>query len=186
MKIGIVGAGWLGGETAADAPPPAVMRTFANQVEFFGKEGMIGGLMRMTYKLRRKKPSGWIGLHANAPLSEEAYFQATRTSQVVVGINRCPSFRRPFWNPLRYSRLRDIEAPMLGACYLTERAPGLTDLFEVGTEIETYADAAELVEKSKALQGDLPRRTRMRRLGRQPSARRTATCAALRSRQVPA
>ena len=156
LPLALHGAGWLGVETATDSPTPAVLCTFANQVEYFGKEGMIAGLMRMTYKLRRKKPNAWIGLHAGAPLSGDAFFQVTRSSPVVVGINRCPSFRRPFWNPLRYSRLRDIEAPMLGACYLTERAPGLADLFDLGTEIETYADATELVEKSKALQGDLP------------------------------
>jgi spore maturation protein CgeB len=98
-------------------------------------------------------------------LSEEAYFETTRHAQIAIGVNRCPSFRRSFSDPLRYSRLRDIEAPMLGACYLTEMAPGIPDLYEIGKEIETYQDAGELVEKAKRLQEDAARRLELRRNG---------------------
>jgi spore maturation protein CgeB len=54
---------------------------------------------------------------------------------------------------------------MLGACYITEMAPGLEDLYEIGTEIETYRDARELVEKCTALIADPSRRRKMRALG---------------------
>lgn len=77
-------------------------------------------------------------------------------------MNRYPSWRFPPEQPDTYSRLRDIEAPMAGACYLTEWTQGLDQLYELGREIETYRDAAELVEKSRALAGDPPRRKRMR------------------------
>jgi hypothetical protein len=65
--------------------------------------------------------------------------------------------------PLRYSRLRDIEAPMLGACYLTEWTEGLDCLFETGPEIETYRTAEELSVKLAELSADPERRRSMRR-----------------------
>ncbi|HYL41195.1 MAG TPA: glycosyltransferase, partial [Candidatus Binatus sp.] len=42
-----------------------------------------------------------------------------------------------------------FEAPMSGAFYLVEDVPELREFFEVGTEIETYRDADELVEKCR-------------------------------------
>ena len=54
---------------------------------------------------------------------------------------------------------------MLGACYLTEWAPGLEDLYDPGTEIETYRDAGELMEKASLLGREPGRRANLRRLG---------------------
>ena len=39
------------------------------------------------------------------------------------------------------------------------------DLYEIGVEIETYGDAAELVEKSARLSADSAKRLSMRKLG---------------------
>lgn len=75
------------------------------------------------------------------------YFRVSREAQVTVGVNRVPATRRSLRWPLSYSRLRDIEAPMLGACYLTEWTAGLDNLYEVGREIETYRTADELRAK---------------------------------------
>jgi hypothetical protein len=44
-------------------------------------------------------------------------------------------------------------------------APGLEDLYEIGTEIETFDSAAELVEKSTRLLGDAAARHSLRQLG---------------------
>ena len=54
---------------------------------------------------------------------------------------------------------------MLGACYLTEAAPGLEDLYVPGEEIEIYRSADELVAKTAQLLGDPQRRLRLRRQG---------------------
>ena len=165
LQLGVYGSGWLGGGEGDKARIHPIHVTLANQVEFLRREGMLGWVMRATYQFRRRRPDEWIGRHAHPALDGDAYFRAMREFQVVIGINRCPSFRRPFSNPFRYSRLRDIEAPMLGACYLTEMAPGLGDLYEIGAEIETYRDAAELAEQSARLQADAPKRRRLRQLG---------------------
>ena len=72
------------------------------------------------------------------------YVEITQQSMITLGVNRYPSFRYPLNKPDTYSRLRDLEAPMLGACYLTEWTEGLDDLYELGTEIETYKTAEEM------------------------------------------
>jgi spore maturation protein CgeB len=77
-------------------------------------------------------------------------------------VNRYPSLRFPPDRPDTYSRLRDIEAPMAGACYLTEWTEGLDRLYDLGTEIDTYRDAAELVAKVASLSADPARRCRLR------------------------
>lgn len=44
-------------------------------------------------------------------------------------------------------RLRDFEAPMSGAFYLTEVQPELDEYFQPGREVETYRDREELLDK---------------------------------------
>ena len=46
-------------------------------------------------------------------------------------------------------KLRDFDAPMSGSFYLTNENPDLKNLYEIGREIETYADIADCVKKVK-------------------------------------
>jgi hypothetical protein len=165
LPLHIMGAGWKGGGPGGVEPAKTILRTAANQAEFIRTEGLRGWVMRATYQFRRRRSPEWINSHLLPPIYGDDYFAALRERRVVIGINRYPSFRRPFSNPGRYSRLRDIEAPMVGACLLTEAAPGLEDLYEIGAEIETYQDAGELVEKAALLLADPARRLSLRTLG---------------------
>jgi hypothetical protein len=165
LPVRIFGSGWRGGSREPDSAAPSIWRRIGNQGGFLRREGLRGWAMRSTYRSRKERSGQWIERQAGPTLDSESYVSTMRDSQVVVGINRCPTFRLPFSNPLRYSRLRDIEGPMLGACYLTEAAPGLEDLYDIGTEIETYRSAAELVEKAKLLQRDAARRLLLRASG---------------------
>jgi hypothetical protein len=165
LDFRVYGAGWIIPGRSQPARRRSVFLALSNQFEFIGKHGLRGLAMRATYRRGARKPSGWVTNRAHDPLGGDAYFEATRHARVVLGINRCPSFRRSFSDPIRYSRLRDIEAPMLGACYLTEMAPGLEDLFQLGIEIETYRTAEELVEKATLLSRDPEKRLDMRRRG---------------------
>jgi spore maturation protein CgeB len=47
---------------------------------------------------------------------------------------------------LTHLRLRDFEAPMSGALYVTERQPELEEYFVPGAEVLAYGDRAELLE----------------------------------------
>ncbi len=161
LALRLHGDGWRPGGPVAPPPP----RRLANQFAFLRTHGLRGLAMRATYQLHRPRPAGWIERCWRPALAGEEYFRGLRESAVVIGINRYPSYRHSFTRPGCYSRLRDIEAPMLGSCYLTERAPGLEDLYDPGTEIETYGDATELVAKATRLQREPARRASLRRLG---------------------
>ena len=50
---------------------------------------------------------------------------------------------------VRSIKLRDIEVPMSGGFYLTERTKELELLFDVGREVEVYSSKAELLEKAR-------------------------------------
>jgi len=93
------------------------------------------------------------------------YYKVTRSSKITLGVNRVPAARRPWIWPLKYSRLRDIEAPMLGACYLTEYTEGVAMLYDIGKEIETYRTPFELVEKMNELLANSQKRAELRSAG---------------------
>ena len=126
------------------APPGKVLR----QLQLLRQEGW-----RVLYhKWQYKRGEGQFANLTEprvrpAPSTAEAFINAVQQAPVFIGINRYPSFHYPFHNPDTYSRLRDIEAPMAGACYLTEWADDLPDWYEIGSEIETYRDAQELQVK---------------------------------------
>ena len=95
-------------------------------------------------------------------VSTDEYIRITREAVVTIGVNRVPTARASDFNPVRYSRLRDIEAPMLGACYLTEWTQGLVEMYELGEDIEVYRTPDELGAKIAELKRDPTRRHRMR------------------------
>jgi spore maturation protein CgeB len=50
---------------------------------------------------------------------------------------------------LRHLRLREFEAPMSGALYLTEDQPELAEYFEPGREVLTYTDRFDMLDKAR-------------------------------------
>jgi hypothetical protein len=50
---------------------------------------------------------------------------------------------------LTHLRLREFEAPMSGALYLTEDQPELAEYFEPGKEVLTYTDRQDLLDKTR-------------------------------------
>jgi len=170
LAIELRGVGWAEAVTPATPPGPAAGpgTRLANQIEFARRNG-FGALARKYAGMLcpPQVPAYDFSAQARSAQTGDAYWRILRDSIVSVGVNRYPSLRRPFDNPDTYSRLRDIEAPMAGACYLTEWTEGLDQLYNLGSEIETYRDAVELSEKAKALAADPPRRKKLRVAGQQ-------------------
>jgi len=50
---------------------------------------------------------------------------------------------------LTHLRLRDFEAPMSGALYMTERQDELAEYFDIGTEVLAYTDKYDLLEQTQ-------------------------------------
>jgi spore maturation protein CgeB len=66
---------------------------------------------------------------------------------------------------LTHLRLRDFEATMSGALYMTEHQPELAEYFSIGEEIVTYADASELLDKTRYYVQHAEEAERIRRAG---------------------
>jgi hypothetical protein len=120
---------------------------------------------RLVERFRRREMEIGPEVTLGGLLDTESYIEVTRNSAVTLGVNRYPSFAFPMKSPGRYSRLRDIEAPMLGACYLTEWTAGVEQLYETGKEIEVFNDVSELVAKTSELLRHPERRRELRSAG---------------------
>ena len=164
----IRGYGWTNekGKSAADTKPQrSFPNTIANQIKLIRSHGVRGLSCKIANRVRPLMPPAIPDSKVFAPVSNEDYLRITREAVVTIGVNRVPTTNRTNRNPLTYSRLRDLEAPMLGACYLTEWTEGLGQLYELGTEIETYRTPEELCAKIAGLKQDPARRCQLRKRG---------------------
>ena len=164
-KFKVCGPGWL--EEREGAPstsrPRRVPEVLSNQVAMVRSHGIAALLRKAESWAYPIRPAALPRCSIRAaPDPGDGYFRALREAAVCLGVNRVPSPRRSNRRPLRYSRLRDIEAPMLAACYLTEWTEGLESLFDLGKEIETYRTAEELSAKLAELTADGDRRRALR------------------------
>lgn len=169
LKLGVSlelrGAGWSQADTVNSNSVPqdkSLWKTLRNQVDFVAKDGISACLGKATYKLQPRIPDSQFQDYVRLKPNSQEYVDIIQQSLINLGVNRYPSYRYPFSRPDTYSRMRDVEAPMMGACYLTEWTQGLDQLYELGEEIETYRTAEEMVEKIRKLEADPEKRKRMR------------------------
>jgi hypothetical protein len=160
------GPGWIGANaTPANTGSGSLLARLRNQREVARQFGLAGLLWKLSYRGRRRVTDDAFAGHVLPAVFGDGYFDVTQQSTLTLGVNRYPSFHSAFSRPDTYSRLRDVEAPMLGACYLTEWTEGLDQMYDLGTEIDTYRSPAEMVERLRVLSGDETRRSAMRRAG---------------------
>jgi spore maturation protein CgeB len=138
-------------------PQPQLSPTFARGVSLmvnqyktvrkFGPRGLYRKFQNM-YLVRKNGPltvKAWEG-----PVTDEEMVRLYSEAKVSLGINRVFEINFPRLR-FKYAKLRDFEAPMSGACYLTEHCPDLEESYEIGKEIWTYRSEDELIEKSREL-----------------------------------
>jgi hypothetical protein len=157
------GSGWQAVGDRARAKSRPMRDLLINQCDILRRHGLAPILRKLGDRIRplphASVPPVSIG---EAPRDSDEYFRLTRQAQVTIGINRVPTPWASNRCPLAYSRLRDIEAPMVGACYLSEWTEGLARLYELGAEIETYRTADELADKLHELRKSPGRRAELR------------------------
>lgn len=170
--IELRGAGWAASDSSASEPArlkaePDVsfLRVARNQIPFIRRHGLAGLLRKASWRTGSGVRDEVFTRHVRPRPNAEEYIEITQGSRVTLGVNRYPSFRYPFDRPDTYSRGRDVEAPMMGACYLTEWTEELEIMYDLGTEIETYRTAEEMVEKIRSLESDPVRRRLLRCAG---------------------
>lgn len=165
FNLKIYGAGWQnadGVDTYTSTPKVNVMQTLKNQFAFVKKFGIVAYSRKLQQRPLQLINSAHLQSHIIGKPDFEEYIKITKESLITLGVNRFPSYLYSLNYPNTYSRLRDIEAPMLGACYLTEYTPGLENMYELGGEIETYINLDELIEKINYLQKDRLKRNQLK------------------------
>lgn len=168
VPIDIFGNGWIK-ENNYNKPIETINHSYRkkifNQIDFIKKFGIRGFLVKNLQKFESKDQHIISENNLNNVLSFDEYIAKTKESSITLGINRVPSYKKLNKHPLTYSRLRDLEAPMLSSCYLTEYTEGLEHLYELGSEIETYKNEKELVIKCHELMNNPEKRKMLRRNG---------------------
>lgn len=162
------GPGWGAGSQSEVRPHASVRAAgnfLVNQWNLVRTHGVTALVHKLENHLRPLVLPPAPSLRLRPAVFGPDYLQVTREAAVTIGVNRVPTALTSNHHPLTYSRLRDLEAPMLGACYLTEWTAGLGELYELGTEIETYRTPEELAAKLGELQRDPARRRGLRERG---------------------
>lgn len=140
--------------------------TFTKKLQYqykFLKNNGVAAYVRKLNRRKIKNNQSALMQGKIQPVQDFPEFQQlTAKSMITIGVNRYPSYQYPLSRPNTYSRLRDIEAPMLGACYLTEWTPGLELLYDLGIDIETYRNEDELIYKAEMLMADPEKRMQLK------------------------
>lgn len=170
LPLAIYGEGWLN-STSPAAPETPVPLKFGlsqwatHQNEFIRSQGLTAWFRKIRYRKNNTVPSARLRTYLRSKPDFQEYVRLSQESRITMGINRYPSFRFPLNQPDSYSRLRDIEAPMLGCCYLTEWANGLDELYDIGNEIFVYRSPADFIEQYTRLASDEVLRRKLRKKG---------------------
>jgi Glycosyl transferases group 1 len=166
VEIDIYGMGWKGELAPTLAPTKTVLQLVKNQWHDIRRFGVRSWLLKLDKRLSPLPPPPEIPLERLlGKLSAEDLIRVMQQSTVTLGINRVATPYHSHRSVVTYSRLRDIEAPMMGACYLTEWAEDLEKLYNLGTEIETYRSVDEMKGKLEMLLADKGKRQAMRQKG---------------------
>lgn len=164
LNLAVYGSGWAenGLTPATPSPGYSLSKKIHYQYGIIAKYGFTAYMRKLKQRNLSTTVSKQMQAKLQGAISFEEYNRLTATSMITVGINRYPSFNFPLRQPDTYSRLRDIEAPMLGACYLTEYTADLENMYNPGDEIEVYTCAEDFIEKANALQHDNKKREQLK------------------------
>jgi spore maturation protein CgeB len=129
------------------ASDPGVFAPSHNNVRdidvlFIGNK--YGTRERIVQDLKRRQihvdcyGAGW----PNGPSTAEQSAALFKRAKIILGVGTVG-----YCDDVYTLKLRDFDAPMSGALYLTHRSPDLALLYQEGTEIECYATSSEVARK---------------------------------------
>ncbi|MGE5174814.1 MAG: glycosyltransferase [Hyphomicrobiales bacterium] len=161
------GQGWSddgppAGAGAAGAPTAPRRGALARAVELAlsGRNPLAAADDRRRWRRLRDRHPG--ALHP--PLSDDGYVALLSESKVSLGFLVLGDTHRTR-RPLRQVRLREFEAPMAGAFYLTEYLDEIALHYEIGSEIVCFRSRAELLDRCRYYLAHEGERERIRRAG---------------------
>jgi spore maturation protein CgeB len=131
------------------ASDPGVFRPVAGAVRdidvlFVGNKYGIRQTIVEGLSARGIQVECWGGGWSNGPATAEQCSNLFKRARIILGVGTIG-----YCTDVYTLKLRDFDAPMAGALYLTHRADVLLRIFEEGREIECYADIDECASKIK-------------------------------------
>ncbi len=99
------------------------------------------------------------------PLSDDELIKMYSRSRISLGFSSVAEWPTPGQSPIKQVRLRDFEAPMSGAFYMVEAYDELREFFEPNKEIVFFANAEELIDKTRYYLAHDAERERIRQAG---------------------
>ena len=155
------GQHWGQGATAGATPAArgaSVARVL--QLVLQGRNPFLAARDRRDWeRLRSRHPEALHG-----PVGDEAYVALFSESRISLGFLVLGDTHRTR-QPLRQIRLREFEAPMAGAFYLTGWIEEMARHYEVGKEIVCYRSLEEMVDLARHYLAHDTERERIRRAG---------------------
>jgi len=132
------GEGWQPSNAAPPLPRPAGPRLSSTDIR-------VRGRLSERILVRALKPLVRSGAR---PLADEEMVSFLSRCRVVLGLNEGRDTQGAYRS---YLKLRDVEFPGYGCCYLTQHNEDVEHAFDVGREVLTFrhvAEAASLVRQS--------------------------------------
>jgi hypothetical protein len=154
VPVHVYGSGWRTAPGPAPARGPragSASAYLAVVLQNLRHQGLAGGLARSVRQWAYRRGSRrFHGLLAGAVQGYAADVSRTFAAyDVVLNFSNVWADGRPGSDLIPHVRLRDFEAPMCRACYLTGHTEEIAEFYDLGKEIDTYRTADELVDKAR-------------------------------------
>jgi spore maturation protein CgeB len=185
VPIEIYGSGWrLGADVSQPLRPdnqeiketylgrrrrtPGSWRSYLDVArENVRRGGFVPGILRsvrqVSYRKNTRALLPLLAGSARGPANDVASVFAEH--DVCLNFSNVWSDGRPGSRLVPHIRLRDFEAPMSRACYLTGHSDEITEFYDVGREVDTYRSPDELVDKTRFYLGNSEAAERLRECG---------------------
>ncbi|MEQ8972136.1 MAG: glycosyltransferase [Coleofasciculus sp. C1-SOL-03] len=134
------------------SPKPGGLISYARATwQNIKKQGVVAGIDRTIHQLHYRRQSRQLApfFTSSACGFAENISQTFARYEVVLNFSNVWADGRPGSQLIPHVRLRDFEAPMCRACYLTGHTDEIAEFYELGKEIDTYRSPEELVDKTK-------------------------------------
>ena len=188
VPVEIFGPGW-GSPTAAPSDPsykdhylgrrrlrPGSLESYAGYIQSVVKgHGLAGGLARVIrqwqYRRESRRLAPLLRPYARGPVKFDQQARIYSAYEVSISFSNVWADGYPGSRLVPHVRLRDFEAPMCRACYVTGHTDEIAAFYEIGKEIDTYQSHEELVDKVRFYLGHATAADRLREAGYQRSIR---------------
>jgi len=133
--------------------PGSLMSYWDSSRDLVKRLGLARGLARIAdqwrYRQTTKRLSAVCAPAARGRVSFDRQASVFGSYEVFLNFSNVWLDARPGSRLIPHVRLRDFEAPMSRACYLTGHTDEIGEFYDIGSEIDTYRDLEELTDKTR-------------------------------------